>query len=153
MMKTDVTGSGGFEDSFSSVPHASDLRIMLALATQHNMFMDHIDISQACCQRDLMPGDAHNGKVYISAPPGYPEDPDICYLLRKPLYGMPSAARAWRTTMSGFLLSGFLKSQGCSKVGYEESMWMAVSDGHKILKTETMALEGRWAPRRQGGGW
>ena len=33
-----------------------------------------------------------NGKVYMSAPPGYPEDPDICYLLHKPLYDMPSAA-------------------------------------------------------------
>ena len=128
MMKKDATGSGDFEDSFSSVPHASGLRIMLALATQHNMFMDHVDISQAFCQGDLLPGDDHNGKVYISAPTGYPEDPDICYLLRKPLYGMPSAARAWHKTMSGFL-----QSQGCSKVGYEESMWMVVSDGHKIL--------------------
>jgi Reverse transcriptase (RNA-dependent DNA polymerase) len=127
-MKKDATGLGDFEDSFSSVPHASGLRIMMALATQHNMFMDHVDISQAFCQGDLLPGDGHNGKVYISAPPGYPEDPDICYLLRKPLYGMPSAARAWHKTMSGFLAS-----QGCSKVGYEESMWMAVSDGHKIL--------------------
>ncbi len=43
---------------------------------QHNMFMDHVDISQAFCQGDLLPGDGHNGKVYISAPPGYPEDPD-----------------------------------------------------------------------------
>ena len=94
MMKKDATGSGDFEDSFSSVPHASGLRIMLALATQHNMFMDHVDISQAFCQGDLLPGDGHNGKVYISAPPGYPEDPDICYLLRKPLYGMSSADRA-----------------------------------------------------------
>jgi hypothetical protein len=128
MIKKDANGSGDFDDSFSSVPHASGLRIMLALATQHNMYMDHVDISQAFCQGDLLPGDGHNGKVYISAPPGYPEDPDICYLLRKPLYGMPSAARAWHKTMSGFL-----QSQGCSKVGYEESMWMAVSDGHKIL--------------------
>jgi hypothetical protein len=55
--------------------------------------MDHVDISQAFCQGDLLSGDGHNGKVYISAPTGYPEDPDICYLLRKPLYGMPSTAR------------------------------------------------------------
>jgi len=92
------------------------------------MFTDHVDISQAFVQGDLLPGDGHNGKVYISAPPGYPEDPEICYLLRRPLYGMPSAARAWHQTMSSFL-----KTQGCTKVGYEESMWMATSNGHQIL--------------------
>ncbi len=62
---------------------------MLALATQHNMFTDHVNISQAFVQGDLLPGDVHNGKVYISAPQGYPEDPEICYLLQKPLYVYP----------------------------------------------------------------
>ena len=128
MKKKDASDSGDFEDSFSSVPHASGLRLMLPLATQHNMFTDHVDISQAFVQGDLLPGDGHNGKVYISAPPGYPEDPEICYLLQKPLYGMPSAARAWHKTMSGFL-----HTQGCTKVGYEESMWQATSNGHQIL--------------------
>jgi hypothetical protein len=37
MKKKDPSGSGDFDDSFSSVPHASGLRLMLALATQHNM--------------------------------------------------------------------------------------------------------------------
>jgi hypothetical protein len=49
-------------------------------------------------------------------------------LLQKPLYGMPSAARAWHKTMSAFL-----HTQGCTKVDYEESMWMATSNGHQIL--------------------
>ena len=34
--------------------------------------------------------------------------------LLKPLYGMPSAARAWHTTMSAFLAK-----DGCSTVGFE----------------------------------
>ena len=94
VLKQDASGSGDFEDSFSSVSHANGLRLLRALATQHNMFTDHVDraISQVFVQVDLLPGDGHNGKVYID-PPGYPEDPDICYLLRKPLYGMSSAAR------------------------------------------------------------
>jgi len=54
------------------VTHASGLRLMLALATQHNMFTDHVDISQAFVQGDLLTGDGHNGKVYISAPPRLP---------------------------------------------------------------------------------
>jgi hypothetical protein len=65
----------------------------------------------------LLDGDGQNGKVYISAPSGYPEDPTYC-LLKRSLYDIPSVARAWFTTMSEFL-----KTEGCSKVGYEESMW------------------------------
>jgi len=54
------------------------------------MLTDHVEISQAFVQGKLLPGDGHNGNVYISAPPGYEEDPLNVYYLLKPLYGMPS---------------------------------------------------------------
>ena len=41
---------------------------------------------------------------------------------------MPSAARAWHTTMSAYL-----KSQGCVLVGFERSMWRATINGHTLL--------------------
>ena len=94
MHRKDDQGRGVFENAFSPVPHANGFRMILALATQNNMHCDHVDISQAFVQGDLLPGDCHNGKVYISAPPGFEEDPNYVYLLRRPLYGMPSAARA-----------------------------------------------------------
>ena len=53
-------------------------------------------VSAGGVQSQVLPGDGHNGKVYISAPPGFDEDPNYVYQLRRPLYGMPSAARAWR---------------------------------------------------------
>jgi hypothetical protein len=49
------------------------------------------------------------------------------YQLRRPLYGMPSAARAWHHTMSAYP-----KSQGCTLVGFERSMWTVVKEGHFI---------------------
>ena len=117
MRLKDDTGKGDYTDAFSPVPHASGLRILLAIATENDMFTDHVDISQAFTQGDLQPGDGYMGTLYISAPPGYPEDSAYCYrLLTEPLYGKPSAARAWFQTMSTFL-----KQEGCSKVGYEES--------------------------------
>jgi len=61
------------------------------------MFTDHFNVSQAFVQGELLPGDGHNGKVYISSPPGYDEDPLYLYRLLEPLYSMPSAARAWHT--------------------------------------------------------
>jgi hypothetical protein len=81
MTKKDESGVGDFEDAFSRVPHASGLRLLLPIATQHNMNTDHVDISQAFTQGELFHGDDQNGKVYISAPSGYPEDPAYCYLL------------------------------------------------------------------------
>jgi hypothetical protein len=98
------------------------------IATENDMFTDHVDISQAFTQGDLQPGDGYMGNLYISAPPSFPEDPAYCYRLLKPLYGMPSAARAWFQTMSTFL-----KQEGCSKVGSEESMWKTTVNGHDIL--------------------
>ena len=94
MKKKDENGVGDFEDAFSSVPHASSLRFLLVIATQRNMHTDRVDISQAFTQRKLLDGDGQNGKVYNSAPPGYVEDSEYCYLLKRRLYGMPSAAQA-----------------------------------------------------------
>ena len=58
------------------------------------MFTDHVDISHAFVQGDLLPGDGRNGNVRIFSSLGYEEDPRYVYCLLKPLYGMPSAACA-----------------------------------------------------------
>jgi len=38
-------GVGDYDDAFSPVPAASGFRTILSLATQQNMFTDHVDIS------------------------------------------------------------------------------------------------------------
>jgi len=83
-----------YTDVFSPVPAVSGFCTILSLAAQQNMFTDQVDISQAFVQGEILPGDGHNGKVYISSPPGYDKDPLYVYLLLEPLYSMPSAARA-----------------------------------------------------------
>ena len=128
MRKRNSDGVGDFDDAFSPVPHASGFRLILATATALNMFTDHVDISQAFTQGELLPGDGYMGKVYVSPPPGYDEDPDMVWLLQKPLYGMPSAARAWHKTMSAFL-----RREGCITAGFEKSMWTLELNGHRIL--------------------
>ena len=128
MRKRDANGVGDFDDAFSPVPHASGFRLILSLATALNMFTDHVDISQAFTQGELLPGDGYMGKVYVSPPPGYETDPDTVWLLQKPLYGMPSAARAWHKTMSAFL-----HREGCVTAGFEKSMWTLDLNGHRII--------------------
>jgi len=56
----------------------SDSAPFFSLATQQNMFTDHVNISQAFVQGELLPGDGHNGKVYVSSPPGYDEGHSTC---------------------------------------------------------------------------
>jgi len=50
------------------------------------------------------------------------------YRLLKPLYSMPSAARACHTTMSASL-----GKEGCATVRFEKSMWTVTIDGACIL--------------------
>jgi len=123
-------GVGDYDDAFSPVSAASGFRTILSLATQLEMFTDHVDISesQAFVQGELLPGDGHNGNVYECSPPDYEEDSRYIYRLLKPLYGMPSAARAWHTTMSALL-----EREGCETMGFEKSIWRVVIDGHRIL--------------------
>ena len=71
MRRKDAPGKGDYTDAFSPVSHASGLRILLAIATEKDMYTDHVDISQAFTQGDLQPGDDYMGKLYISAPPGF----------------------------------------------------------------------------------
>ena len=59
------------DDVFSPVPAVIGILMILNLATQFDMLTDHVDIPQIFVQGELLPGDGHNGKVYISAPPGY----------------------------------------------------------------------------------
>jgi len=54
-------GVGDYDDAFSPVPADSSFHTMLSLATQLDMF-DHVHISQAFVQGELLPGDGHTVK-------------------------------------------------------------------------------------------
>ena len=79
MKRKGADGVGNYDDAFSPVPAASGFRTILSLATQLDMFTDHVNISQAFIQGELLPGDGHNGNVYISSPPGCDEDSRYIY--------------------------------------------------------------------------
>ena len=61
MILMDDTGTGDFTDVFRLVIHTSDLRILLAIAPENDMFTDHVDISQAFTQGELQPVDGYLG--------------------------------------------------------------------------------------------
>jgi len=60
MKRKGADGVGDYDDAFSPVPAASGFRTILSLATQLDMFTEHVDISQAFVKGELLPGDGHN---------------------------------------------------------------------------------------------
>ena len=129
MRRKGEDGVRDYDDAYSPVPAARGFRTNLSLATQQNMLPDHVDISQAFVQGELLPGDGHNGTVYIFHPQDTLKILSIdVYRLLQPLYSMPSAARACHTTMS----ASFGK-EGCATVRFEKSMWTVTIGGARIL--------------------
>jgi len=58
-----------YERSNSPVPYVIGFRTRLALATAEDMLIDHVDISQAFSQGDLLKEEGFEGDVFISPPP------------------------------------------------------------------------------------
>jgi len=50
MKQKNADGVGDYDDAFSPVPAASNFQTILSLATQLDMFTDHVDISKAFVQ-------------------------------------------------------------------------------------------------------
>ncbi|GKA93402.1 retrovirus-related pol polyprotein from transposon TNT 1-94 [Tanacetum coccineum] len=89
-----------FEESFAPVAHIEDIRIFTANAASKNMTIYQMDVKTAFLNGELME------EVYVSQPEGFvdPCHPTHVYRLKKALYGLNQAPRAWYDTLSRFLL-------------------------------------------------
>nr|GEX63471.1 retrovirus-related Pol polyprotein from transposon TNT 1-94 [Tanacetum cinerariifolium] len=89
-----------FEESFASVARINAIRIFIANTTSKNMTIYQMDVKTAFLNGELKEG------VYVSQPEGF-VDPDHLthvYRLKKALYGIKQAPRAWYDTLSRFFL-------------------------------------------------
>nr|GEW73011.1 copia protein [Tanacetum cinerariifolium] len=95
-----------FEESFAPVARLEAVRIFLAFAAHMNMIVYLMDVKTAFLNGIL------REEVYVSQPGGFVDlnNPNHMYRLKKALYGLKHAPRAWYD-----LLSSFLLSQGFSK--------------------------------------
>ncbi|GJU74618.1 retrovirus-related pol polyprotein from transposon TNT 1-94 [Tanacetum coccineum] len=76
------------------------IRIFIANAASKNMIIYQMDVKIAFLNGEL------KEEVYISQPEGFvdPDHPTHVYRLKKDLYGLEQALRAWYNTLSRFLL-------------------------------------------------
>ena len=88
-------------DTFSATPSPTEVRTLISLAVQNNYALHSLDISQAFVQADELPDDAN---LFIYPPQGSNEPPGTIWKLKRPLYGLAVAPRAWSETFKRYLL-------------------------------------------------
>nr|GFC11850.1 retrovirus-related Pol polyprotein from transposon TNT 1-94 [Tanacetum cinerariifolium] len=90
-----------FEESFAPVAILEAIRIFLAYDAHKNMVVYHMDVKTAFLNGNL------REEVYVSQPDGFvdQDNPNHVYKLKKALYGLNQAPRAWYDMLSSFLIS------------------------------------------------
>ncbi|GJY13922.1 retrovirus-related pol polyprotein from transposon TNT 1-94 [Tanacetum coccineum] len=105
-----------FKESFAPEARLEVVQIFLAFAAHMNMIVYQIDVKTAFLNGIL------REEVYISRPNGFvdPDNPNHVYRLKKALYVLKHAPRAWYD-----LLSSFLQSQGFSKGTVDPTLFIS----------------------------
>ncbi|GJU75471.1 retrotransposon protein, putative, unclassified [Tanacetum coccineum] len=90
-----------FGESFAPVTRIEAIRIFVANATNKNMTIFQMDVKMVFLNGDL------KEEVYVSQPEGFvdQEYPSHVYKLKKALYGLKLAPRAWYDMLPSFLIS------------------------------------------------
>nr|GEW25033.1 retrovirus-related Pol polyprotein from transposon TNT 1-94 [Tanacetum cinerariifolium] len=112
-----------FEESFSPVTRLEAIRIFLAYAVHRNMVVYQMDVKTAFLNGNL------REEVYVSQPDGFvdPDNPNHVYKLKKALYRLKQAPRAWYDMLSSFLLS-----QDFSKGSVDPTLFIR-KNGNELL--------------------
>ncbi|GKE14830.1 retrovirus-related pol polyprotein from transposon TNT 1-94, partial [Tanacetum coccineum] len=95
-----------FEESFAPVARLEAVWMFIAYAAHKNITIFQMDVKTAFLNGPL------KEEVYVSQLEGFidPEFPDHVYRLKKVLYGVKQAPRAWYEKLSSFLIEhGFTK--------------------------------------------
>ncbi|GJS95147.1 retrovirus-related pol polyprotein from transposon TNT 1-94 [Tanacetum coccineum] len=90
-----------FEEYFAPVARLKAIRIFLAFAAHMNMVVYQMDVKTTFLKGNL------REEVYISQPDGFvdKDKPNHVYKLKKSLYRLKQAPRAWYDMLSSFLIS------------------------------------------------
>lgn len=93
-----------YAETFSPVIKSITIRLVLHLAVSRSWPIKQLDVNNAFLQGTL------TDEVYVTQPPGFedPEKPHHVCRLRKSLYGLKKAPRAWYQE-----LKNFLTAMGC----------------------------------------
>ena len=114
-----------YDEAFSSTMRGTTFRLLLALAAQHQLKADHIDISNAFCQAEI-----DDVEIIIQPPRGFEA---LCgssqgLKLLKALYGTKQAGRLWQQT-----LAKWLEQNGFTRLHTDPCVFVKNVGNHKII--------------------
>jgi hypothetical protein len=112
-----------YDDAFGPVARMESVHVFLALAAQEGWRVHHMDVKSAFLNDDL------KEEVYVHQTPGFvvAEKEDKVYRLRKVLYGLRQAPRAWKAK-----LDATLKEMGFHQSAHEAAVYRRGS-GRTVL--------------------
>uniref|UniRef100_A0A2N9F654 Reverse transcriptase Ty1/copia-type domain-containing protein n=1 Tax=Fagus sylvatica TaxID=28930 RepID=A0A2N9F654_FAGSY len=111
-----------YEETFASVARITSVRSLLAAAAVHQWLFFKMDVKNAFLNSDLIE------EVYMQAPPGYSDCLDNVCLLRRALYSLKQAPRAWFAKFSSIMYQF-----GFSSSPHDTVLFIRCSDKGMIL--------------------
>jgi hypothetical protein len=113
-----------FEETFSPVARMEAIRLLLAYACSKNIKVYQMDIKSTFLNGEL------EEEVYIEQPKGFQlsENADYVCKLKKALYGIKQAPRAWYSR-----LEKYLQQAGFRKGSADNNLYIKVSQGNILL--------------------
>jgi Reverse transcriptase (RNA-dependent DNA polymerase) len=87
-----------YDECFAPVVRSSTIRLFLSVAGMRGLLVNQYDVATAFLNGEL------NEEIYMKQPPGF-ENGSKVLLLKKSLYGLKQAARAWNEALHRSLLS------------------------------------------------
>ncbi|GJY36683.1 putative ribonuclease H-like domain-containing protein [Tanacetum coccineum] len=97
-----------YDEVFAPVARIEAIRLFLAYASFKDFMVYQMDVKSAFLYGKI------KEEVYVCQPPGFedPDFPDRVYKVKKALYGLHQAPRAWYETLSTYLLdNGFQRGK------------------------------------------
>ncbi|GJW75716.1 putative ribonuclease H-like domain-containing protein [Tanacetum coccineum] len=104
-----------YDEVFSLVARIEAIRLFLAYALFMGFTVYQMDVKSAFLYGTI------EEEVYVSQPPGFvdPEFPDRVYKVKKALYGLHQAPRAWYETLSTYLMEN-----GCRRGSIDKTLFI-----------------------------
>jgi transposase InsO family protein len=109
-----------FDSVYAPVASATTLRALLAVAARDDLEVDQLDVKTAFLYGEL------DRDVYMSMPPGYAESGKV-FRLRRAVYGLRQAPRAWHDR-----LSTHLTSLGFKPAASDPSLYVMEAQGERV---------------------
>ncbi|CAM8908673.1 unnamed protein product [Rhodiola kirilowii] len=113
-----------FDDTFAPVARLESIRLLLAVACYLKFKLFQMDVKSAFLNGLLCE------EVYVAQPKGFedPHYPDYVYKLKKALYGLEQASRAWYERLTQFLIG-----MGYTRGGIDKTMFVKKENKHFII--------------------